>query len=222
MSIIRVRKNKNNPYFIMNKTGINDKNLSLKAKGLLSYLCSKPDNWYINYQDLISSSKNKVKSIRSAVKELLITGYMVRNQYRNNNGKFGHYDLTVYEQPRKAIYIKNKLAPYSRKRHAVKPHADNRPPLYNERKNIIKETTVVGANNVDKSLAAQELFKINCETENTKQLLLHIGIHDHKKLFDLFPLSDIFRYATWFLLNPRDVKNPTGFLITAIKEKWEI
>ena len=52
MSIIRVSKNKNNPYFLMNNTGINDKNLSFKAKGVLAYLISKPDNWYINYRDL--------------------------------------------------------------------------------------------------------------------------------------------------------------------------
>lgn len=220
MSIIRVSKNKKNPYFLMNKTGIDDKRLSLKSKGLLAYLISKPDSWYINYHDLVSSSLNGIKSIRSAVQELLITGYIVRTPIRKDNGRFTYYDYTVYEKPQKPNYNKNKLAPYSRKRHAVKRHADNHTLLNNEKKlyndqNNITFTEKSNVNNVVMNDINLEKLK-----HETKLLLYQLGIKDFQKLFDSFPVSDIFIYADWMLSKNTFFSNPAGFLFSALKEKW--
>ncbi|GAI91055.1 unnamed protein product, partial [marine sediment metagenome] len=118
MSIIRVSKDKNNPYFVMNNSGVNDPRLSLKAKGLLAYLMSKPDCWYINYNDIIKHSSNGIKSIRSAISELLSFGYMERAQLRNYNGEYGFYDFIVYEKPLLINIRKNRLSPHSRFGHA--------------------------------------------------------------------------------------------------------
>ena len=82
MSIIRVVKNKKNPYLIMNKTGLNDKRLSLKSKGLLCYLLSKPDNWYISTQDIISNNDNARASVFSAINELVRYGYMFKHHQK--------------------------------------------------------------------------------------------------------------------------------------------
>ena len=97
MSVIRVDKNKENPYLIMNKTGLNDKNLSLKAKGLLCYFLSLPDNWKIYESELVSHHKDGKDSIRSAIKELLDKGYIERESKRTDKGNFKGYDYTVYE-----------------------------------------------------------------------------------------------------------------------------
>ncbi|MCU5830256.1 replication protein, partial [Clostridioides difficile] len=50
MGIIRVSKDKDNPYVVLNKTCLEDVKLSWQAKGLHSYLISKPDHWkiYVN------------------------------------------------------------------------------------------------------------------------------------------------------------------------------
>ena len=52
MAIIRVIKDKSNPYVMLNKTCLRDEKLSWKAKGLHSYLLSLPDDWQIYIEDL--------------------------------------------------------------------------------------------------------------------------------------------------------------------------
>lgn len=220
MSIIRVSKNKKNPYFMMDKTGINDPRLSFKAKGLLSYLCSKPDNWYVNYHDLINSSINGVKSVRSAVHELLITGYMIRTQIRSENGRFGYYDYTVYEKPQYPKYSKNKPPPHSPNRHAEKPHAKKDTLLSNDSKRIknCSSKHLVGKN--VNNFVAKEDPSLEGIKEYTITLLYELGIKDHKKLLDFYYIGDIFEYADWMSTFISRIKNPHGFLISALNEDW--
>ncbi len=45
MAVFRVIKDKENPYVMLNKYFVYDGRLSLKAKGLMSYFLSRPDNW---------------------------------------------------------------------------------------------------------------------------------------------------------------------------------
>ncbi|MBA7643033.1 hypothetical protein ES703_50743 [subsurface metagenome] len=220
MSIIRVSKDKKNPYFLMNKTGINDKRLSFKAKGLLAYLISKPDNWYINYNNLCSISINGIKSVRSAVKELTITGYIVRSQMRKDDGKFTYYDFTVYEFPQHTIQPKYKPSPHSRLGHAIKGNAENSTPLNNERNNILKRATTSSSNKSSSLKKPAVAFSWSNEKTEAIRTLNHLKIFNVNKLFDLFDISIILKYAHWMEERKRPVRNPTGFLITAIKEKW--
>lgn len=50
MSVVRVEKNGN--FTTMSNIHLRDKNLSLKAKGLLSMFLSPPDEWYYSIQGL--------------------------------------------------------------------------------------------------------------------------------------------------------------------------
>lgn len=220
MSIIRFVKNKKNPYFLVHNETISDKTLSNRAKGLLCYIISKPNNWYVSYKDLVSNSTDGIKSIRSTIKELISAGYLNRTQLRNDNGQFGYYDLTVYEKPHKPKYKKNKLPPYSPKRHAVQPHADNSILLITDKKdNTYKNNNnTVGNSNFTKP--AVDVPNSSNQKSETINLLYELNIKNHKKLFDLFQLPDIFNYAYWIKQRNFKMKNPTGFLITAIKEKW--
>ncbi|MBA7484973.1 hypothetical protein ES707_20504 [subsurface metagenome] len=221
MSIIRVSKNKKNPYFLMNKTGINDKRLSFKAKGLLAYLISKPDNWYINYHDLCSISINGIKSVRAAVKELTSIGYMVRSQMRKNDGKFTYYDFTVYEIPQHVGLSFYKSSPHSHFGHAVKGDAENSTPLINERKNIMKRaTTSLGNKSSSLSSAADVPSWSKKETEAIR-ILNELKIYNCSKLFDLFDLPIILKYANWMKERKINIHNPTGFLIASIRESWD-
>jgi len=99
MSIIRVNKSKENPYLIMNKTGLNDINMTLKAKGLLTYFLSLPDDWQIYEDELIKHHKDGKDSIKSAIKELVSNGYMTRVRQRDKNGMWRGYEYTIYETP---------------------------------------------------------------------------------------------------------------------------
>ena len=99
MSTYRIRKDKNNPYVMMNKEFLSNENLSFKAKGILSYLLSKPDDWKIYEDDLVNQSKDGKTAVRSGLQELMKQGYIIRTQKRTKDGKFDGYDYDVFEHP---------------------------------------------------------------------------------------------------------------------------
>lgn len=74
MSVCRVEKNKN--YTTMSNYHLQDKRLSLKAKGLLSVVLSLPDNWDYSINGLVAISKENITAIRSALSELKEFGYL--------------------------------------------------------------------------------------------------------------------------------------------------
>lgn len=98
MSTFRVFKNNN--YSTVHNGFINDKNLSLKAKGLLLYFLSKPDDWDFYLKEIAKNSKDGVESISAGIKELEEYGYIKKNIKRSEQGKLcGGYDFSVYEEP---------------------------------------------------------------------------------------------------------------------------
>lgn len=99
MSIIRSNKTTGN-YFLANKHYVEDESLSWKAKGLMSYLFSKPDDWHIYQTQLTKVSSDGKASVRSIINELIEKGYMTRTSRRKENGDFDGYDYTLHEKPR--------------------------------------------------------------------------------------------------------------------------
>jgi hypothetical protein len=106
-TIIRTNK-KDNPYVMIDKYGLNDERLSWKAKGLLAYLLSKPDDWQIYESDLINRGPDGRDSVRTALRELEANGYLQRRQLRNEDGSFGKMEYIVYERP---IVLSEETAP---------------------------------------------------------------------------------------------------------------
>lgn len=204
----------------MNKTVLEDKRLSFKATGLLSYLLGKPDNWFINYYNLIHSKTDGIHSVTSAFKELIKFGYIHKHQFRNNDGTYDSYCYLVFEKPEKSNSIKTITQPKSGFPISDKPISDNQVLLINKRKKLIKQQQHSTLNKSNSSAVVDDNFvKKNKKTEIIL-LLKELKILNYKKLFDLFSLSDIFKYASWIKDKNCKMVNPTGFLITAIREKW--
>ena len=97
MSTFRVNKNVN--YTVMSNHHLQDKRLSLKAKGLLSYMLSLPDDWDYSLKGLTIGCKDGLDSVRTAVLELEEHGYVRRQKVRNAKGQIIDYDYQVYESP---------------------------------------------------------------------------------------------------------------------------
>lgn len=97
MSTFRVNKNVN--YTVMSNHHLQDKRLSLKAKGLLSYMLSLPDDWDYSLKGLTVGCKDGLDSVRTAVLELEEHGYVRRQKVRNTKGQIIDYDYQVYESP---------------------------------------------------------------------------------------------------------------------------
>jgi len=97
--IIRIKK-KDDPYVRLDKRFINDPALSLKAKGIMTYLLSKPDGWHVRVGDLVKQNKDMEKSVRSGIKELISRGYMCPNITRDPETKsILKYDYDCREIP---------------------------------------------------------------------------------------------------------------------------
>lgn len=77
---------------------LNDKKISLRAKGVYAYLFSKPDDWIFHINAMENELKESKGQIYSAIRELIDTGYIIRKQI-NENGKFGGIVYEFVENP---------------------------------------------------------------------------------------------------------------------------
>ena len=101
MSVFRVNKNKD--YVVMSKYHLKEKNMSLKAKGLLSEMLSLPDDWDYSVVGLSEINQESCNCINSILNELEEFGYLKRT--RNYvNGKISNWIYDIYEKP---LYLKN-------------------------------------------------------------------------------------------------------------------
>lgn len=96
--IIRVERTKN--FTVMSNHHFKNKNLSLKAKGLLSLMLSLPDDWNYNMKGLATLSKDGIDSVRTAMKELENQGYVEKDRSRNEARCYQGTVYTVREVPR--------------------------------------------------------------------------------------------------------------------------
>lgn len=96
MKRIRVEKSKN--FTTINNEFIFNKNLSLKAKGLLCHLLALPNDWKLYVEEVEKWSTDGKSAIYSAFKELTSNGYMKREQIREK-GKIVSWDYIVFEKP---------------------------------------------------------------------------------------------------------------------------
>ena len=96
MSVFKIEKNNN--YTVMSNYHLRDKNLSYKAKGLLSFMLSLPEDWDYSLAGLCSISKEGRDGIRSILKELQEYHYLEIEKVRGEKGYF-EYNYLIYEIP---------------------------------------------------------------------------------------------------------------------------
>ncbi len=96
MKLIRVKKDNN--FTTINNEFIFNKNLSLKAKGLLCHILALPNDWKLYVEEVEKWHKDGKRAIYSAFKELKENGYLERQQNRSN-GKIVGWDYIIYEKP---------------------------------------------------------------------------------------------------------------------------
>ena len=97
MAIIKIIK-RDCPYVTIDKTGVDDSNLSWAATGLLTYLIGRPGNWKINITHLSSVKTCKETATKSALKELREANYCHYFVVRKN-GKISETFYLVFEVP---------------------------------------------------------------------------------------------------------------------------
>ena len=129
-TVFRVEKNKN--YTTISNHHLQDRNLSLKAKGLLTLILSLPPDWDMTLKGLVSLSGDGVDSVRSGIQELEKAGYLRRSRSRNNLGQLLCTEYTIYE-------------------HAVTENVASKAEIDDNLNIIYSEESHVGKSNVDKN-----------------------------------------------------------------------
>lgn len=99
MAVFRI--NKTSDYTIMGNTHLKNKEMSLKAKGLLSVMLSLPNDWDYSVAGLVSICKESEASIKSALDELKKFGYLAITKKLPNETDSGkiEYEYNIFEYP---------------------------------------------------------------------------------------------------------------------------
>lgn len=118
MAIIKTKKERN--YVCIDNAVLENTKLSLKAKGLLAYLLTKPDSWEISVSHLITQSTDGRTAIYSAISELEELGYIKKTRLRDESGKVLSFQYIVYERPTSS-------SPYSGFPDMENPDMENQP-----------------------------------------------------------------------------------------------
>lgn len=95
----KVTRVKNSDYTTISNVFLRDKELSLKAKGLLATILSLPENWDFSIKGICATIKEGTTAVYSAIDELKERGYCKVVTNRNEKGMIVGNDYTFYEDP---------------------------------------------------------------------------------------------------------------------------
>ena len=133
MAVFRVHKNKN--YTTMSNYHLQDKNLSLKAKGLLSLMLSLPNNWDYSVRGLEKICTETKDTINGILNELERNNYLVRTRIYCN-GKISHWEYNIYENnlhPKNQDIEKQDIENYDINKILNNKKLNNKKEIYKER-----------------------------------------------------------------------------------------
>lgn len=143
-TIVRAKRSSN--FTILSNHGLKNKELSYKAKGLLAYMLSLPDDWQFYVTELTNHATDGQSGIRSGLKELEEQGYLTRKQKRKKDGTFEPITWTIRDEP---AFSPDDEKPQADKPYTDKPQAENHTLLNTNNTNDLyiqstKETNMSG------------------------------------------------------------------------------
>lgn len=172
MSVFRVEKNNN--YTVMANYHLRDKELSFKAKGLLSYMLSLPDDWDYSLNGLASVSKEGIKAVKNIIVELKEQGYLRINKIRKENGQY-QYEYLIREIP-------EQINPEYPKGYAVKGETEKGIQINTNKQNTKEQ--------IDKEDKSKKSSFFNGLNSLTKVIIKENYISEHD--IELFKYNNLF------------------------------
>ena len=172
MAIFKIEKNKN--YTVMSNYHLRDKNLSYKAKGLLSFMLSLPEDWDYSLAGLCAISKESKDGIRTILKELQEYYYLVIEKSRNDKGLF-EYNYLIYEVPHK-LEIEKKYNhpdmdfPYLDTPHLDKPDMETPTQINTNKQNTKKQIDKIDKGAITPFFDAGKHNKLTAQLINKKYI----------------------------------------------------
>jgi len=95
--LIKLKIERNEKFSTISLAAVEDPRLSWGAKGLHTYLISRPPNWQIRYVDILRRSKNRATALKGLIRVLKSIGYLEIKPIHGTSGKFSGTEWTVRE-----------------------------------------------------------------------------------------------------------------------------
>lgn len=151
MSVMRVHKTQN--FTVMSNYHFKEKEMSLKAKGLLSMMLSLPDDWNYTISGLVKLSKDGKDSVMAGLAELEKFGYLKRNRTTDSKGRFAGIEYHIFEHPTQDLPIADK--PTSVSQNSEESPAGNQPQLRTKELKT-KNNKILDESNTKKEIEKKE------------------------------------------------------------------
>lgn len=181
-------------FTVMTNYHLRDKNLSYKAKGLLSFMFSLPDDWDYSLKGLVAISKESKDAIRSILNELKYHHYLKIEPSRSENGTF-EYDYHIFKkpfvEPQKTNISPNTGFPYTVEPDTDEPSTDNPPQINTNKQNTKEEIDII--DKIDKSEPLTNESKSNSSSHNILTLELIQMKYVNEDSPETFYYDDLFK-----------------------------
>ena len=134
-----------------------DESISWKAKGILLYMLSRPDDWKFNIKEISKNAKDGTDSVKYGLQELVKAGYISRK--RNSDGTLDYY---IFEDKEKNN-IKDYMSKTTEKPQVEKPQVEK--PLHTKERILLKKE--YSNNNINKNIYSAVTDYLNEKTGRT-------------------------------------------------------
>ncbi|SDD69631.1 helix-turn-helix domain-containing protein [Sporomusa acidovorans] len=247
MSIIRVEKQRK--YTCVSNVPLQDARLSLKARGLITYCLSLPDNWTYSVSGLVKVIGSEGKSsIQSALHELEACGYLIRRRLHDKNGKFTGTEYVLYEEPQiqaEQPFTENRsmasleenqpftdfpstVNPSTVNPSTEKPPAENQP-LQNtystkqEKKKIHTQQSDAGVFSCEENGQGEADANADISLEQLIEVAIRCRIPEESigKLLKRYPRDKIHVQLLYLESQKGKVHNPVAWLFQALKQDYD-
>ena len=156
----------------MSNYHLRNKELSLKAKGLLTLMLSLPDDWDYSVLGLASLSKDGKDAVMTTLDELKTNGYLTMTQTRDDKGHLSGWTYDVYETP-------NTENTESEKPYAENPNTGNPLQLNTNKQN----TKIIEDNNYSRINTSNNNISSKKEKKSKKEFDLSFIEPDFSDIF---------------------------------------
>lgn len=129
----RLRKAYESNFTQIHNDAVTDTRLTWKARGVLLYLWSRPDDWAFKVERIAQEASDGIHALRSALKELEACGYLTRTPAQGNGGVFAGMDWVITDRPE-----------HQPETNKVKPTRDRRAGFPSDGKTVLRNNRPTG------------------------------------------------------------------------------
>ncbi len=199
-TIIRLAFDTNDPYFRMPRASAQDGRLSFTARGMLTYLLSKPPDWQVMMSNLEREGGQGRDATRRIFRELETHGYVTRERQHRASGRFG-WVCTVHPLAQDSAALAPSDSPLTENPSPVKP-SPVKASIYREQRKQETEETKNRTHTPPQPLTAEPAQASVCVSEVEVK---------RGKSASRFNLSDCRRYAEHLKATGQGIINPGGY-----------